>query len=163
MKPNITIVGLAGKFKKNVAIKLADKLDMIFADVSDMMEFNLVNSNMLEIAGQDYFDTCECKTLKQVEGCENAVVNVNMATLCKKNNVECVKNRSYVIYIKLVYEQFKIINELENYGALQSINLDLFNERDSFLSSISDIEICVEDMLVDHVVDGIIMGLKNIF
>ena len=56
MKKNITIICLSNKYKKIVAKELADSLEMFYADINDIMEYNLINSEMLLSAGQQYFD-----------------------------------------------------------------------------------------------------------
>lgn len=163
MKANITVIGLVGNFKKNVAQALADKLEMIFADVNDIMEFNLINSKMIEHAGQDYFDKNESKTVKLLASYENTVITLNLSTLNKNNNIQILKENSVVVYLRLNFEQFQIINKIENYGALESINKRAYKGRDMLLNKMCDICVEVEDMNTNNVVDNIILGLKNYF
>lgn len=163
MKNNITIIGLVGNFKKNVAKALADKLEIIFADVNDIMEFNLIDNHMIEFAGQDYFDKNETKTVKLLASYENTVITLNFSTLNKGNNLNILKKTCVIIYLRLNYEQFQILNKLENYGALSSINEKVFNDRDKLMNKMCDIAVEVDNLDVQNVVNHILMGLKNYF
>ena len=56
IKSNIAILCLSNNYSKYLGKKLADDLDMFFADISDILEYNLIDNNMLETAGKEYFD-----------------------------------------------------------------------------------------------------------
>lgn len=163
MKANITVIGLVGNFKKTVAKLLSDKLEMIFADVNDIMEFNLINTKMIECAGQDYFDKNEAKTIKQLSEYENTVITLNFSSLNKGNNIKILKENSVIIYLKLNFDEFKVLNNLENYGALASINEKTFADRDKLLDKMCDISVEVEHIDATSVVNHILLGLENYY
>ena len=163
MKNNIAVIGLVGNFKKTVAKTLADKLEMVFADVNDIMEFNLINANMIDKVGQEYFDKNETKTVKMLASYENSVITLNFSTLNKNSNAEYLKKSCVIVYLKLNYSQFELLNHIENYGALASINEKTFNDRDKLMEKMCDISVEIHDLDATSVVNHILMGLQTYF
>lgn len=101
MKTNIAIISPNIKAIKSACKNLSDKLDMIFADVNDILEYNMVNQHMLEVAGKDYFDKEETKVLASVIGCNNTCLCCSFDILNKKNNFELIKSNCLVIFLKI--------------------------------------------------------------
>lgn len=163
MKKNITIVGLVNNYKKQVAKTLADELEMVFADVNDIMEFNLINSKMIEIIGQKYFDENEEKTVKTLSTYENTVITLNFSTLNKNNNIESLKKNSLIIYLRLNFDTFIEVNKAEVVGSLQKINGTAFNERDYLLKKISEIVVNIDEIDIANSVKNIIREIGNYY
>ena len=109
LKKNITIICLSNKYKKIVAKELADSLEMFYADINDIMEYNLINSEMLLTAGQQYFDQNEEKTIKTVSDYDNTILTLNLSTLNKNNNLDIIKNNSLIIYVRLNFETYSVL------------------------------------------------------
>lgn len=77
MKPNLVIIGFEKEFNKKLCIYLADKLDMFFVDVKELIEYDLVNSKeALLRCGKEYIEKEERKTVRNVSEYENSVVNI---------------------------------------------------------------------------------------
>lgn len=139
MKKNITIICLSSQFRKKVAKTLADELDMFYADVNEIMEYNLINSEMLEKAGQEYFDENEQKTLKTISSYENTVLTLNYSTLNKNNNFALLKQNTLIIFMQLDYSCFSLLNNQENSSPLASINEIAYQDRTKNIADLSDI------------------------
>lgn len=163
MKKNITIICLSSKFRQNVAKQLADELEMFYADVNEIMEYNLINSEMLEKAGQAYFDENEQKTLKTIASYENTILTLNYSTLNKNNNFELLKQNTLIIFIELDYACFSLLNHEENSSPLAKINEIAFEDRTKNISSLSDIVVYESVADVTLTINDIIKSINEFF
>ena len=163
MVSNITIIGLVDNFKKEIAKNLASKLDMMLADVNELLIYNFVDGNMLDNFGQEYFDKSENKVVKSILSCDNIVINSNISTLNKQNNFNLFKEKSTIVYLRLSLKQFRTVNKIENYGEIAMINEAVFKERDEYMQSICDICIETEELSVNSCVENIMLGLKYFY
>lgn len=100
MKKNIAFISLKSQFCKDVCKSFCDDFEMIYADFNDILQFNLVNQNMLSVAGKEYFDAEEQKVLKSIVSCENIVLNIDFVVLNKGENLKLVKETCLIIYLK---------------------------------------------------------------
>lgn len=99
MKPNLVVVGFEYEFNKKLCIYLADKLDMFFVDVKELIEYDLVNSKeALLRCGKEYIEKEERKTVRNVSEYENTVVNIPYDLFV--NNRDFFKNNNINIFIK---------------------------------------------------------------
>ena len=136
---------------------------MFYADINDIMEYNLINSEMLEKAGQQYYDENEAKTIKTVSGYDDTILTLNLSTLNKSNYLDIIKQNSLIIYIRLDFETFMNLNKAENSKALVKINEIAFDDRDKLISSFADI--IVENKYIDvtRTIKQIIEGIEKFF
>ena len=161
MKKNITIICLSDKYKKIVAKALADYLEMFYADMNDIMEYNLINSEMLLSAGQQYFDENEEKTIKTVSDYNDAILTLNLSTLNKNNNLEIVKKNSLIIYVRLPFETYSVLNKAENTSNLANINQSVFEDRDTLIKSFADIVVENRQIVVSETIKQIIEAIQK--
>lgn len=99
MKPNLVVVGFEYEFNKKLCIYLADKLDMFFVDVKELIEYDLVNSKeALLRCGKEYIEKEERKTVRNVSEYENTVVNIPYDLFV--NNRDFFKNNNINLFIK---------------------------------------------------------------
>ena len=137
MKSNIALVCLSNNFLKNLGQMLADDLDMFFADIDDILEYNLVNDDMLDMAGKDYFDKEKEKVIKSVCQYDNSVICGRFETII--NNVEKIKDNSLLIYIKIndeLFQKYECSNN-SNYR----IKEIAFEEENQLISQFADISL----------------------
>lgn len=153
MKKNISIIGLTNSFKKSIAKKLADELEMVFADVNDLMEYNLINDEMLAVAGQDYYNKNERKTLETVLSYQNTVLTVNFSTLNKLNNFDILKQNSLIIYVALNYADFQNLSQQEYDNNVLKLNQIVFNDRDLIMRKYADIVVEVNHLTLNNVIE----------
>lgn len=163
MKKNITIICLVNDYKKRVAKALADELEMFYADVNEIMEYNLINDEMLEKAGQEYFDKNESKTVKIIASYDNTILTLNFSTLNKGNNLQLLKKDSLIIYLKLNFEKFCELNRYENQKSLIKINELAFNDRDAHISKFADIIVEIVDAELPNVLNQIMDSIDKHF
>jgi shikimate kinase len=137
MKKNIAFVSLKSKFCKNLCKMFCDRLELMFADISDILQYNMINSNMLRLAGKSYFDSEEQKVIKNVVDCENIGVNIDFITLNKGENLQIVKNNCLLVYLCFGKDVLQKINKVA--GSKNSKLLVAFNEEDKICKSFADI------------------------
>ena len=78
MKPNVILIGFDQIFNKKIGMYLADKLDMFFVDVEELIEYNLINSKeALLKCGRDYIEKEERKTVRSVSEYENTIASIS--------------------------------------------------------------------------------------
>lgn len=163
MKKNITILCNSQNFKKRVAKNLADQLDMLYADLEQILEYNMINDDMLEKAGQQYFDENEKSTLKNVANYENTVITLDFSTLNKENNAEILRQSTLVIYLSLEHNIFDSLNVSENDKNLASINEIVYADRDKLLRSFADITVDVSKVDINLVTQQIMLSIQQYF
>ena len=144
MKNNITILCLSNIYSKKICQKFADSLDMFFVDVNDILEYNLVNSDMLQSAGKSYFDKQERKTIMGLSQYENALFRANIELLTKADNIKVFKENSVVLYVKL---PVKILEKFELEAETKQVvhPLYAFDEEDKFCKQNCDCVIEITD------------------
>lgn len=163
MEKNITVICLVNGFKKRIAKALADELDMMYADCNDVMEFNLINTDMINIVGQDYFDKNESKTLEMLCGYENTVLTINFSTLNKKNNINAINNSCLIVYLKMKFDLFVELNKMEVLGTLNKINEIAFKDRDALMTNISDVQVDIDEIDSQTVIKNILKEIESYY
>ena len=96
MKTNIALICLLENYSKSVAKQLAEKLEMFYVNVDEMIEFELGDENHIletlgDTAGHKYIEECENKVVKNVTTFENTVICMNPAEMFTQDNFN-VKN-----------------------------------------------------------------------
>ena len=137
MKNNILLLCLDKVYSRELGKKLSDELELFFVDINDILEYNLINSQMLKNAGKAYFEKEKQKVLKGFADYENSVFCANFELLSQKNNLEKLKNNAIAIYLRLTEDT---IGELQKSQEMQHI-LVAFDEEDKFCSKNADIVI----------------------
>ena len=111
-KKNICVIGMSPEFADSIAELLADKLDMFFANVNDLIEFDLIDVAETEVVcGRDYLLKIEQKKVKEVCSYENTIVTMDYSILNDDENIKTIKENCLLIYLKLNIENF-----LKNYS-----------------------------------------------
>lgn len=112
---------------------LADELNMFYADLNEIMEYNFVDKNTLQFAGKDYYEKQVYKGIKAASNYENAVLIVAFDSLNILDAWDKIKQRAVVIYLRESFEPF-CDSDNEN-----KINELVFEDRDIFLQEKADI------------------------
>lgn len=142
IKNNIAILCLSNNYVKYLGKKLSDDLDMFFANIGDILEYNLINENMLETAGKKYFDEQQERIINSVCQYENTIICGKFEILI--NNVDRLKNNSLLIYLKLdkkTIEKYEK-NDKNTEFFLKEIT---FEQEDKLCMDCADIVISIAD------------------
>ena len=137
MKNNLLVVSLSNTYTRQVGEALASFLEIFYVDLNDILEYNLVNSNMLESAGKQYFDMERQRVIKSVTEYNNSLVVANLELLLANGNLSCFKDNFFIVYLYCDKSQ------LESFEAKQQNrrNLYAFDEEDKIIKRVADIVI----------------------
>ena len=147
MKNNIAILCLSDKYSKYLGKTLADNLDMFFADINDILQYNMIDQNMLETAGKEYFDKQKEKVIASVCEFENSAICGSFDIMI--NYVKELKNNCLLVYLSIKKEMLK---EFENKDELSNdlIKNLVFEQEDEICKQSADIVIEItEDKAVN--------------
>lgn len=165
MKSNITLLALNGELKNEIANSLAKKLEMFVVNVNDIIKYDLINVNqVVSIAGLDYYNKVESKTVKSISSYDNALITLDLDTFFNNDNYKFLKETSLFIYIRINFEDYKTLIDLNKAKEKKYENIlkkRTFAEKDKILKSLSDIVIDVK--INDKFTDIIIKQIKDYY
>ena len=143
MKKNIAFISLKSKYSKTLCKTFAQSLGMIFADIDDILQYNMVNQNMLETAGREYFDSEEQKVLKSVAECENICLNIDFVVINKNNNLQITKENCIVVYLQYPKSFFESKNKTKSNKMAKL--LSAFELEDQICCTFADVVVKLND------------------
>ena len=164
-KANICIIGLLENFVDKYSFEISKKLDMFYANVSQIVEFELFDLHkMEELLGKDYINKEESSILKRICSYDNTLMNVNYSILNNEKNLQIVKENCLLIYLKLKKSRFEREQDKENISdSLKLINSDLFKDRDYLCSIKADICVDCENLEDNRLVDKVFTEILNYY
>lgn len=164
-KANICLIGLSNHFVDKYAFELSKKLDMFYANTSQIIQFELFDLNkMEEVCGKEYLEKKETSIIKRVCKFENTVLNVEYHLLNNQSNYNIIKENCLIIYLKLNLNRYKKEIEKENLSEGSNIlNIDLFNDRDFICSNNADIVVDCKHLQDDELIDSIMKNLLDYY
>lgn len=140
MKSNITLIALNDEYKKTISKNLSERLEMFYIDINELIEYNLCDiCRVISLAGVEYYNEEERKTLINVSGYENTIINLSINTLLKNDYFEILKEKSLVIFLKSDIDDYKKLNKELNQKQQNNYNKKDFNEINKILNKKSDI------------------------
>ncbi len=95
-------IGLPGSGKTTIGKKFAEKLDVPFIDLDDMIEKSekMKISEIFENKGEDYFRQVEHNKLRSLEYLDdNLVVSTGGGTPCFMDNINLMRKMGTIIYL----------------------------------------------------------------
>lgn len=149
-KINILVVSLNDKFCKNVATRLADKLDMFVADCQQMIIYELTNpKQVLEKCGFEYLLKRERSVMKHCSEFYNTVMSIDFELF--KEFYEHF-DKSIIVYLRLPEEKTsKVANKID------------YEVRDNLLMQKSHIVVELDKCLVIQSIKNIIAELGEFY
>lgn len=109
----IVIVSLSSNFTRKVGRVLSQKLEMLFCDVKDLLEYELVDANALkEFCTTDFLQQSERNVFKRLASFENVVVAIDCDSFLQ--NIDLLKENSLIIFLHLSKALLKQFNEKIN-------------------------------------------------
>lgn len=141
MVNNICMVGLLKTYTKNVAKCVADALEMFYADVRELMEFDLINlAEASKVAGLDYIERQENNKIKTLATYDNTIFTLDYLSLNNESNLENVKTGCLLIFIKVGATYFNKLLKKEDIPNSEEILLKTMRtEHNKVLSEYADI------------------------
>jgi shikimate kinase len=127
--PLVFLIGFMGSGKTTFGKKLAHKLDTPFIDIDELVVTRHYISGISELInakGIDFFRQAESEVLKGLTA-EHAVVSTGGGTPCYFENLEWMKRRGVVVFLKLdegvIFSRLKTTN-LAGRPLLKDLNED---------------------------------------
>lgn len=100
MKTNLVVVSLIDSMTKQVASKLANDFDLYFADINDILEYNLFNAGDIEKnCGLEYLNKLKQKTIKEIGSYENTLISISNNLFIADDNAQNLKKYGTVVFL----------------------------------------------------------------
>lgn len=165
MKTNLCFIGLAKQFTDNICKKLSAKFELYYANVEDLIEFELLDiAKMEEICGKEYLLREEHSIISRICTYDNTLINIDYKNLNNETNLNTIKEKCLLIYLRMSKEKFKQEQEKENLTLNQRlIENDLFDDRDFICKNISDMTINCTDLTEEQLINVIRDEVLNYF
>lgn len=163
MKSNLCVVGLAPEFTINISKMLAYKLDMFYASVNEMLEFDLINvMEAKQIVGSDYIETLENDKLKTLFSFDNAIITMDMGMFLRGDNAKVVNEAAYIIFLDIPYNLLmKLYKKEENKPEDFDSQMLVYNERGEFCRNICDFQIEIDCLNKRKIINQILQDLAS--
>lgn len=144
MKTNLALICLLENYAKNISQILADKLEMFYVDVEDMVQFELGDAEHIvdtlgKTDGEKYINDCENRVVGNVTSFENTIICMNPTTMFSSDNFEKIANTCYIVYLQISPKFFEQRCKYSGDYIDQELNNIAFTDRDKFYVDKSDI------------------------
>ena len=167
MKTNLTLTCLLNSYNKAISQMLADKLELYYLNLQELMEYNLMNEEeILQTCGAEYLEGLKNKTIKDVSNYDNSVISIPHNYLANKNYVTKFKNRSIIIYLAMSEKIFdkkvaKISDEEEKKEC--EIQKTAFKEQDALCREVADLVIDIDGVSEKKIVAKIVKSMEKYY
>lgn len=157
-KTNLCFIGLTKNFTDNICKKLSAQLEMYYANVQKIIEFELIDiESVEEKCGIEYLLKEEIKIINRISCFENTLINIEYSNLNNESNLKSIRDNCLIVYLRLDSERFEKELLKDNLTTNQStIAKDLFVDRDFICKNISDIFINCLDLKTEDIIEIII-------
>jgi len=149
-KSNICVIGLDKNFTDDVCKQLSIRLDMFYANITELLEYELIDALKVEnVCGKEYLIKEEISIIKRICSYENVLINIDYSNLNNDSTLQNIKNSCLIIYLQLTAENFKKEQlKIEQNANLLEINMDLFEDRNAICTKLCDIVVdCNQDKM----------------
>lgn len=157
MKSNICVVCVDKRYSRTISKMLANALDMFFADVNALIEFDLMCVEEVEkMCGVEYLQKIEYSKVKNVATYENTLFTLNCEMFGQQRIKEVVAKNALVVFVDMTKQSFwaKLKNQRLTKNDKQN-QLDMYDDRTNLLREMSDICVCCDDLGARSVVSEI--------
>lgn len=120
MDRNVLIIGLAEFNVKNIAMKLAEKLNRMYMDVDELIEYQLVNKQGLKKVGREYFEKIQKGCIRQACECVNTVATISTDLYLFGEYAE-ILSKFYVIFVNFTKNDY--LFTIESYPKERQLEL----------------------------------------
>ena len=161
-KSNVCVVGLSKQFTDIVCQQLSIKLDMFYANIEKLFEYELTDLNKVEeMCGIDFLVKEQISIIKRTCSYDNTLMCIEYPLLNNDDIYQLIQNNCLLIYLGVSEDRFK--NELEKTEDSESVRIietDAFYDRDFLCRKMADIVVDSEELemnvLINKIIDGIL-------
>ena len=145
MKTNIVLVSLLERLNKKIATKISEEFELYFADIADILQYNLVNEGEIEsLCGIDYLNNLKNKTIQEVASYENTLITIPYSLFISEKNAEYLNKYGTIVFLKFpvsVLEKIKKTTKKETTKNEMEILIRTYNEHTALCEDVSDVVI----------------------
>lgn len=154
MKQNICVISLNNTFAIKVSKKIADAFDMFFADISALIEFELLDiEHARVVCGEEYIHKVERSKVKMVNSFENTLFTMDYSLLNEESSLNLTRENSFIIYLRLSKDYLKIIDEkYDSKLSGKGLIFDVFEFRNQLCEKYADIIVDCDKMSDNEIV-----------
>lgn len=163
-KPNIIVLCLLSNFKKCVSKKLAQSLEMFFADVGEIVDHSNMNLKLLlKLQGDEFYSSLQKQTLENILTLKDAVICCDDFFVVNNKNQK-IKDCCLLVYLEIDKYLYSLENRKENLTKIEKlkINEKVFDERNQIFKKFADIVVFVDKLDEQKIVEKIISQLKKL-
>ena len=143
MKKNICITGLLSGYSEHIAELLAKDLDVFFADVLKMVQFDIVDvSNTIELCGVDYYKELISKKLRELSKFDDVIIFCQYYYLQYSTCKKMFRKNLITVYLDLDEQDFNKKIQKEKLTQLEAkLEKGAYKVRNKFFAKNCDIVI----------------------
>lgn len=157
-KHNLCVIGLY-KTVKPLANRIADTLDMYFADIDELIAFDLLDVKLTqEVCGREYLLKIEKNKVKTVTSYENTLLSLDYSVLNNDSIIENIKDNCVIIYLK--YSSDYVKSRLKK---TDGIEYELFEDRDYICTQMADIIVHCDDLPTNKIIEQTTTKLQDYY
>ena len=162
MISNICIIGLIPEVTAQVSMALAEKLEMFYANVDDLIEFELMDMRKLEeVCGTEYLIREEKNIVRKICSYENTLLTLKYSVLNNEDNIRNIRENCLLIYIRFDKPNYDMVVKREG---SESLDEEVYNDRDFICKNISEFTInCLAAHSTQAVVEMIYRALLDYY
>ncbi len=164
-KSNICVIGLSSKFTDVVCQELANKLDMFYANVEKLFEYELTDlSKVEEICGIEYLIKEKVSIVKRICSFENTLICIEQSLLNNEDILKFVKSNCVLIYLRQEKKDFmKNLDILGVDKSIKVIEADAFFDRDNLCRSRADFSVEIDNLEMKYLIEKIVENLVKFY
>lgn len=157
-KTNVCVVGLSKQFTDNLCQELANKLDMFYANINKLFEYELTDlSKVEELCGIEFLIKEEVSIIKRTCTYDNTLICIEYPLLNNNEILKIVKDNCLLIYLGITQENFNDeLDRIEENNSIKIIEKDAFEDRDFLCRKMADLVVDCEDLQMDLLINRII-------
>lgn len=106
MKNTIVVICQNNECGKIICNSLANKLDMYYSDINELLEYNFINEKMKKNCGLDYYKKEVEKYITSFKNFQNALLRVDYKFLKIGDTWNKLKDNLLFIYVKDIKNPF---------------------------------------------------------
>ena len=157
-KTNVCVVGLSKQFTDNLCQELANKLDMFYANINKLFEYELTDlSKVEELCGIEFLIKEEVSIIKRTCTYDNTLICIEYPLLNNNEILKIVKDNCLLIYLGTTQENFNNeLDRIEENNSIKIIEKDAFEDRDFLCRKMADLVVDCEDLQMDLLINRIV-------
>ncbi len=167
MISNLVIACLREDIKQQVVKVLADKMEMYYADIDELVKYEVINpQDVIDKVGVEYLQQLIDKQVYNISTYENTIITASDNVLTSSKNILALKTSSLIILIKIPFKAYKKYVTKQANGVLQPadiINLNMFFDKEKIIEKSANIVVNAKWLNAKHIAKKVIKEIKKYY